>query len=633
MTTDTHIMSDFTHIPLNRLVPWDGNVRKTDPGENALPELAASIAAHGLLQSLVVRKGRKGRYEVGAGGRRLAALTTLAKAGTISPDTPVPCHVVAEGADLSEISLVENAVRVPLHPADEFDAFLALIESGQHPADIAARFGIDEKAVNQRLKLARVSPVVIKAYRDEKLSLAHVMAFAVSDDHAAQENVWNELSDWQLEDPANIRAALTEGEITARDRRVKFVTLKAYEKAGGTVRRDLFAQDDNGVFIQDIVLLESLVAKKLEKEAASVRKEGWKWVEIRPSFDHSEWSNCGRRYEEAEPLPDDLQAELKTLQAEHDTLHGEWDGDEDHPRLAEIEARIDELERRETSWRPEALAVAGAIVSIGHDGKADIRCGYVKPEDTPQKTKAVIVAADGTVTEIPGAGLSPALIEDLTSERSAALTASLLDNPAIALAAIVHAIALQIFYQGCARDSVLQIRVSPSSLDRVQDTVAFAVIERAKVKWGQLLPENSDDLFAWCLEQKQAVLLDLLRFCGALTIDAVQRKADRPACERLVHAGKIATALKLDMAAWFRPTAANFFSRITKTAILDALREIKGDVAPAWLKAKKSDLASIAETHVGERSWLPAPLRSWPSQSEEAAGPEDAHEEDWEEAA
>jgi ParB family chromosome partitioning protein len=104
--------------------------------------------------------------------------------------------------------------------------------------------------------------------------------FAVTDDHAAQERVREELCDWQLEEPDNSR--------TARDRRVKFVTLKTYEKAGRTVRRDLFAEGEDGVFIDDIVLLESLIAKKLDRIVAGVRKEGWKWVEIRPSFDYAE---------------------------------------------------------------------------------------------------------------------------------------------------------------------------------------------------------------------------------------------------------------------------------------------------------------------------------------------------------
>jgi ParB family transcriptional regulator, chromosome partitioning protein len=57
-------------IPLNKLVPSPANVRKTG-ALTGIEELAASIAAHGLLQNLQVRPGEKGKYEVVAGGRRL----------------------------------------------------------------------------------------------------------------------------------------------------------------------------------------------------------------------------------------------------------------------------------------------------------------------------------------------------------------------------------------------------------------------------------------------------------------------------------------------------------------------------------------------------------------------------------
>jgi ParB family transcriptional regulator, chromosome partitioning protein len=286
MTTNT--TSSSTSIALNKLLAWDGNVRKTESDKN-IDELVASISTHGLLQSLVVRKDKRGRYAVVAGRRRLLALQALAENGNITSTMPIPCQVLNDDVDATEISLAENVQRESMHPADEFDAFKALIETGSPAADVAARFGVTEAVVKQRLKLACVSPSLIEAYRDGKMTLQHIMAFTVTDDHEAQERVWRELPKWQKDDPSIIRDMLTEHEITASDRRVKFVGLKAYEKAGGTLRRDLFSDGEDGVFIDDVVLLESLVAKKLEKAATQVRKEGWKWVEIRSAFDYEEW--------------------------------------------------------------------------------------------------------------------------------------------------------------------------------------------------------------------------------------------------------------------------------------------------------------------------------------------------------
>src|SRR5580693_7515045 len=126
-----------TTISLNKLIAWDGNVRKTD-SDKAISELAASIAAHGLLQSLVVRKDKRGKYAVIAGRRRLLALKSLAEDGNLPATAPIACNILEDEADATEIGLAENVQREPMHPADEFEAFRALIDDGTHVADIAA---------------------------------------------------------------------------------------------------------------------------------------------------------------------------------------------------------------------------------------------------------------------------------------------------------------------------------------------------------------------------------------------------------------------------------------------------------------------------------------------------------------
>jgi ParB family chromosome partitioning protein len=181
-------MTDITPIPLNKLVASQDNVRRTAAPDASLGELAASIAAHGLLQSLVVRKHRKNKFAVVAGGRRLAALQLLAEQGRIDAAFAVPCQV-RDGGEAAELSLAENVLREPMHPADEFEAFRALIHAGMAEADVAERFGVTETVVRKRLRLALVSTAVMEAYRGDRLSLAQVMAFTVADDHALQDRV------------------------------------------------------------------------------------------------------------------------------------------------------------------------------------------------------------------------------------------------------------------------------------------------------------------------------------------------------------------------------------------------------------------------------------------------------------
>ena len=68
-------------------------------------------------------------------------------------------------------------------------------------------------------------------------------------------------------------------------------------------------------------------------------------------------------------------------------LEQDSDSDEENPRFTEICARIDELEDRECVYTPEILAIAGAVISIGHDGKAAIERGLVRPGRRAEKIR------------------------------------------------------------------------------------------------------------------------------------------------------------------------------------------------------------------------------------------------------
>jgi ParB family chromosome partitioning protein len=117
-------------------------------------------------------------------------------------------------------------------------------------------------------------------------------------------------------------------------------------------------------------------------------------------------------------------------------------------------------------------------------------------------------------------------------------------------------------------------------------------------------------LWEWCLLQPREVLLDLLAFCAALSVNAVRAKNDRAGIARLRHADALARALGLDMTKRFIPRMDNYFGRINRASILDALQEAKGVApAPAWLKMKKAELAALATRQVAGTGWLPEALR------------------------
>ena len=113
----------------------------------------------------------------------------------LSTDYPVPCRVVGDDAPESELSLTENVVRAAMHPADQVEAFAGLAGGGATVADIAMRFGITEKLVEQRLRLGNAAPVLLEAYREGGIDLEVLTAFAITADRDRQIAVWEQVKE------------------------------------------------------------------------------------------------------------------------------------------------------------------------------------------------------------------------------------------------------------------------------------------------------------------------------------------------------------------------------------------------------------------------------------------------------
>src|SRR5262249_54574690 len=227
-------LSQSRDIPFNRLVLSQANVRRVKAGV-AIEELAEDIARRTLLQSLTVRPvldgdgAETGMYEIPAGGRRYRALELLVKQKRLARTAPVPC-IIRTGGIAEEDSLAENVQRAPLHPLDQFRAFLALREKGQSEGDIAAAVFVSVAVVRQRLRLASVSSKLLEVYAEDGMSLDQLMAFTVNPDHARQEQVWDALQRVPARQTYQIRRMLTEDTVRASDRRARFVGIADYEE-------------------------------------------------------------------------------------------------------------------------------------------------------------------------------------------------------------------------------------------------------------------------------------------------------------------------------------------------------------------------------------------------------------------
>ncbi|MGJ7042779.1 ParB family chromosome partitioning protein [Shinella sp. BE166] len=629
-------MTDIITVALSKLDADPKNVRKTYSAEG-IEALAANIRADGyrLLQNLVIRKGdKRGRYFVVAGGRRLAALKLLAEAGEITKDYPVECKE-REGEIATEISLAENVMREDMHPVDQYEAFDALAKQGKDIADIAARFGTTETIVRKRLALARVSPILLQQFRDEEMSFAQLSAFTVSDDHERQVTVWNSLPSWSR-DPHSIRRALTEEMIPATDKRVQFIGgLEAYEVAGGQVQRELFDERNAG-YAMDVALVEKLVAEKLETAAATVRAEGWKWVECSgtaPAGYHA----MKRHYPEALPLSEEDQAALDAAQAEYDELaeliESGMADDEAEAKLSDVEKRIDSLKARSEAYSPEALEQAGTFVFLDYCGRLAIERGFVKPGevesagDEEEDSEGLPSASSAATPKAPSISHSAALIENLTAHKTAALRIELANNPDVALVAVVHAMLLSVSYPYNSEQSALQLsltheRLEPSMKD-AESCKGLCAFNDLAENYGHHLPGNPADLFEWLLEQPQDMVLMLLAFGAAHSVNAVEKKFTHRK-KGIEQANQLGRALEVNMPDWFETTGDSYFKHVNRTTIELSLAEARGSEAELSVRAaaKKSEAVAIADRLVGGTGWIPSPLRIAPAEAEQELGAE-----------
>ncbi|WP_348683356.1 ParB/Srx family N-terminal domain-containing protein, partial [uncultured Brevundimonas sp.] len=567
-----------------------------------------------------------GNYLVTIGEGRRQGLRLLAKRKAIKRTHPVRCIVDAEN-DAHEISLDENMTREAMHPADQFEAFQRLAEErGYGAEEIGARFGVSAHVVRQRLRLGAAAPELMAAYRAGALALDQLMAFCVSEDQNRQRQVFEQLGEYR---PVHaIRRAMTEAKVAVGDRRVRFVGVEAYEAAGGGILRDLFTEDGGG-WLEDVVLLDRLVGEKLTGLADEARgREGWKWAEA--ALEYPDLSAFGRVYPVAVERSEADAAEIAALSEEYDGIVSEAGDDGLSP---EADARLEEIDKAlqafgpDFAYAPEARARAGVMVMLGHDGLARFERGLVRAEDVPadppspwSEEEAADDGADGGAqagADAPdegGAALSDRLLIDLTAHRTMGLRDAVQADVNAALATVVHALVLQVFYPGYGVWTPLQLRLTTTGLERlapgVDDGPAGRRVRDRCEAWGARLPERPQDLWGVVAALAPSDQLDLMACCAGVGLYAVRDPHDRrPGA--LAQAETLATAVGLDMTGTWSATAASYFTRVAKPKVLEAVTEAAGAQEAGRIAGfKKADMAEAAERLVEGKGWLPAPLRT-----------------------
>ena len=648
-------LSRSRDIPFDKLVLSQANVRRLKCGVS-IGELADDIVRRTLLQSLNVRAvldgdGKEtGKFEVPAGGRRFRALELLVTSKRMAKNQPVPC-VVREGGSAEEDSLVENTMRMPLHPLDQFRAFKTLRDAGTSEEEIAARFFAPVNIIKQRLRLASVSGTLLDIYGEDGMTLDQLMAFSVSSDHARQEHVWANSGLGQHIQPHAIRRMLTEDSVDVRDRRAQFVGIAAYEAAGGYIMRDLFNRDDGG-WMQDPALLDQLVTDKLGAAAGDIGGEGWKWVEAAIDLPYGHEHGHRRISGASEPLTEAEEAARDTLMEEFDALTEQYDGGDDLPeavdaRLGELETAIDAFINRPTLYDPGEMGRAGVFITLDVNGKLRIDRGYVRREDepvndvvaehgddpagdaSPSQTATITIGGQPVMPEPAEEEddvirpLPDRLICELTAERTLALRNALAQAPDTAFIALLHALCQSTFSahsaSGCVEIIAKHAYFGNAAPGLREHPCAKAIDERHDA-WAALLPRDPIELWDVLVRLETGEQMRLLAHCTSICVNALYEPANRynqgqvsahAVSKRIEFADHLARTIGHDMVSdGWKPTVANYLGRVTKPRILEAVREARGEEMVGLIDhLKKGDMAKEAERLLDGTGWLPEPLR------------------------
>jgi len=619
------------------------NVRKSNR-DAGIDTLAANIAAQGLLQNLIVTPLKKaGTFTVKAGGRRLRALQLLIEQGTLPADHTVPVLVLSDDDNSIEASLAENFQRVPMNPADECTAFNFLIQKGMTAEDVAKRQGVTTRFVEQRVRLAELAPCVFEALAAGEITLGVAQAYAVTTDVDRQARVFAQMSSaYYGDNPDNIRRAILNGTVKANDAKARFVGREAYVAAGGRIEGDLFATEGDENWI-DVDVIETLAVQKLEAAGAELAQaEGLAFV-TPIAATHVPYDLERQLHEfhaPTRPLTEEETARMQELSSENDALvaqleqelsEGSAEAETAEARIEAIERELDEIDDARHDIDPALKAQIGTFVYIGGDGEPRVHTRLfsekpvVDPNAPPKAPGGTTGEGDAGDTE-QGPKLSATLIDELATQRRQILVAHIASDPAMALDLTIFLMAQNVVFEqnhipnhstlksGSAGFPIFSFRDEGSMASQTIDDQR----QRLDTSWAghKIMTERFDAFRSLDDEARGA----WVAFSIARTLEPTLNVAEGYRSNGFHdHLGRL---LDIQVENWWRPTAENFFGRVKKTVMLDALEEIGGPILRGRYKdAKKGDLAGtcaslcngqgIVEAEIREKAtaWLPEAMR------------------------
>ena len=592
-------------VPLASLIKSPLNVRTVPYSAESVSELAESIKGVGLLQNLVVHTLPGDRYGVAAGGRRLAALNMLAERGILTADWPVRVKVIPQEL-ATAASMTENGHRRDMHPAEQIAGFRAMAQEGKTPAQIGDLLGYSPRHVQRMLKLADLAPVILDALAEDRITTEHCQALALENDTARQVQVFEAAcqSGWGGKpEVQTIRRLVTESEVAvAGNSKFRFVGADAFSP--DELRTDLFSDDEGGYV--DCVALDAALLEKLQAVAEHLREaEGWEWCagRMEPVGFCREDAGTYRSLPEPEAVLTEAEEErLNELMTRYDALENQCEESD----LLEAEMKLMRCMAKVRAWTLEMRAGSGVVVSWRYGNVCIQRGVQLRSEDdaADDADRTEQVQEKASVEEI-----SLPLLTKMSSERTLAVQAALMQQPEKSLALLAWTLCLNVFGSG-AYSNPARIRLEcehhslTSDAPSGKDGAAFMALMAEKARLAALLSDGWARDMTTFLSLSQEVLLSLLSLCTACSLNGVQtRECGHTSRSPL---DSLESAIGFHMRDWWQPTKANFFGHLKKPQIIAALNEagLSGAARDAE-KMKKGDAAEHAEFHMKDNRWVP----------------------------
>ncbi|WGC31900.1 ParB/RepB/Spo0J family partition protein (plasmid) [Escherichia coli] len=592
-------------VPLASLIKSPLNVRTVSYSAESVSELAESIKGVGLLQNLVVHALPGDRYGVAAGGRRLAALNMLAERNILPADWPVRVKVIPQEL-ATAASMTENGHRRDMHPVEQIAGFRAMAQEGKTPAQIGDLLGYSPRHVQRMLKLADLAPVILDALAEDRITTEHCQALALENDTARQVQVFEAAcqSGWGGKpEVQTIRRLVTESEVAvAGNSKFRFVGADAFSP--DELRTDLFSDDGDGYV--DRVALDAALLEKLQAVAEFLREaEGWEWCagRMEPVGECREDARAYRNLPQPEAVLTEAEEErLNELMARYDALENQCEESD----LLEAEMKLIDCMAKVRAWTPEMRAGSGVVVSWRYGNVCVQRGVQLRSEDdvADDADRTEQVQEKASVEEI-----SLPLLTKMSSERTLAVQAALMQQPDKSLALLAWTLCLNVFGSGAYSDPA-KIRLECEHYSLTSDApsgkegAAFLALMAEKARLAALLPEGWARDMTTFLSLSQEVLLSLLSFCTACSIHGVQtREYGRTSRSPL---DSLENAIGFHMRDWWQPTRGNYFGALKKQQIIAALNDagLSGAARDAE-KMNKGDAAEHAEFHMKDNRWVP----------------------------